>query len=287
MGCGRSFGWMNAVIPSRRVLMSLAAASFAMVFAAFYFLERNNLGIAHFYYVPIALAALAGGAWVGGAAGLVATGLYAAAIVYSPRIPAANAPTLQTGLRGVTFVLMGLLIGWFATLTRKQHNELTVLAERDRLTGLPNTRAFEKAIAAHLAAGGQFALLVAHVEELAIEGGASERTLRTVGDTLAAAARPSDEVARISDSEFAVLQLTGDQREAAEYFERVLFGAGVTATLGWASFPEDGDNALSLYRAADERLYARKVFRGYASSGVERLRVATPTSGRESRESRV
>ena len=97
---------MNAVIPSRRVLIALAVASFTAVFVAFYFLERVGLGIAHFYYVPIALAALAGGAWVGGLAGLVATGLYAAAIVYSPRIPAAQAPTLQTGLRGVTFVLM-------------------------------------------------------------------------------------------------------------------------------------------------------------------------------------
>ncbi len=265
---------MNAVIPSRRALIALSLTSFAAVFTSFYFLERNSLGIAHFYYLPIALAALAGGAWVGGLAGLIATGLYAAAIVYSPRIPAADAPTLQTGLRGVTFVLMGLLIGWFATVTRRQHEELTLLAERDRLTGLPNTRAFEKAISQHLANGAHFALLLAHVEELAATGGASERTLRTVGDTIAAAARPSDEVARISDSEFAVLQHAGEPKEAAEYFERVLSSAGVTATLGWASFPDDGENALSLYRAADERLYARKLFRGYASSEAARLRLA-------------
>lgn len=268
-------------------MVGLAAASFAAVFTAFYFLERGNLGIGHFYYVPIAFAALAGGAWFGGLAGLFATGLYAAAIVYSPRIPASNAPSLQTALRGVTFVLIGLLIGWFATLTRKQHNELTILAERDRLTGLPNTRAFEKAIVRHLGAGGQFVLLLAHVEELAVSGGASERILRTVGETLASAARSSDEVARTSDSEFAVLQPNGRPKEAAEYFERALLGAGVTATFGWASFPDDGENALSLYRAADERLYARKVFRGYASSGAGKLELAGRSPEPESRASRV
>jgi len=35
------------------------------------------------------------------------------------------------------------------------------------------------------------------------------------------------------------------------------------ALFGWATFPQDGENALALYRAADERLYARKVSRGF------------------------
>jgi hypothetical protein len=33
---------------------------------------------------------------------------------------------------------------------------------------------------------------------------------------------------------------------------------GSPIMFGWAVFPQDGENALSLYRAADERLYARK-----------------------------
>jgi hypothetical protein len=35
------------------------------------------------------------------------------------------------------------------------------------------------------------------------------------------------------------------------------------ATLGWSVHPHEGDNALALYRAASERLYARKVMRSY------------------------
>ena len=249
--------------------MACAAACFGAVYTAFYFFEHGTLGLGHFYYVPIALAALAGGAWTGAAAGLAATSLYAAGVVLSPRIPASDAPTLQTAVRAVTFVSMGLLIGWFASATRRMHGELAMLAERDRLTGLPNTRAFEKAIGRQLAGGGRFVLLLAHVDELGAPVGASERLLRIVGDTLAAAAGVDDEIARISEAEFAVLRSAGEPREAAEHFERALLGSGFTATLGWASFPEDGENALSLYRAADERLYARKVFRGYAGAQLE------------------
>jgi len=39
--------------------------------------------------------------------------------------------------------------------------------------------------------------------------------------------------------------------------------AGTKATFGWAIHPQEGENALALYRAASERLYARKVMRGY------------------------
>jgi hypothetical protein len=33
-------------------------------------------------------------------------------------------------------------------------------------------------------------------------------------------------------------------------------------TFGWAAYPQDGKDALALFRAADERLYARKIVRG-------------------------
>ena len=53
-----------------------------------------------------------------------------------------------------------------------------------------------------------------------------------------------------------------DQKCAfAARLERVLASQGSQITFGWAVFPSDGENALSLYRAADERLYARKLVR--------------------------
>jgi hypothetical protein len=40
---------------------------------------------------------------------------------------------------------------------------------------------------------------------------------------------------------------------------------GFQVTFGWAASPQDGSNALSLYRAADERLYARRVIHRQAT----------------------
>jgi hypothetical protein len=50
-----------------------------------------------------------------------------------------------------------------------------------------------------------------------------------------------------------------DARRLAAHLERTLVGSGVGVTFGWATYPQDGDNALALYRAGDERLYARRV----------------------------
>ena len=51
--------------------------------------------------------------------------------------------------------------------------------------------------------------------------------------------------------------------QLAARLERMLVDDRTKATLGWAVFPQEGDNALALYRAASERLYARKVMRSY------------------------
>ena len=63
-----------------------------------------------------------------------------------------------------------------------------------------------------------------------------------------------------------------DARDRATRLEATL-GATAGITFGWASYPADGDNALSLYRAADERLYARKLIRARDSANVAPLPV--------------
>jgi GGDEF domain-containing protein len=82
---------------------------------------------------------------------------------------------------------------------------------------------------------------------------------------LVSAKRTTDDVARVGGDEFAVLaKLEGpDARTLALRTEGQLRLTGESITFGWASYPHDGDNALALYRAADERLYARKVAGGF------------------------
>ncbi len=256
---------------SRRLLIFAALASSAVVFAAFLVYERPGLGTGHFFYLSIALAAMAAGTAGGASAGVGATCLYVAGVLINPRMPSQELLTTGTITRGVTYVTVGALIGWFASRNRAMVSELRVLAERDVLTGLPNTRAFESAITRRIALARPFALLVADLDALKDfnrdEGfTAGNDALRRLADRLATSLGPDDDVARVGSDEFAILasvQNADGGAQLAARLERMLADDRTKATIGWAAFPHEGDNALALYRAASERLYARKVMRSY------------------------
>jgi diguanylate cyclase (GGDEF)-like protein len=256
---------------SRYLMLLCAGLCFALTFGAFLVYERPGLGVGHFYYLGIALAAMALGPRLGVVAGLLATGLYARGVVLNPHIQSDEVLRVGTLTRAFTYVTIGALIGWFAGRNRVMLAELRVLAERDSLTGLPNTRAFESAITQRLASGVPFVLLLADMDALKDfnrdEGfAAGNEALRRLADRIAKSFGPDDDVARVGSDEFAILASVrgsdGGSRVAAR-LERVLADGRTRATLGWATFPHEGDNALALYRAASERLYARKVMRSY------------------------
>jgi diguanylate cyclase (GGDEF)-like protein len=262
---------MPAAPTARQFLLVCSAASFALVFLAYVLYEQEGLGLAHFYYLSIALAAMATGPRLGALAGLGATALYVTGILANNVISSTEVLTGSTVIRFVTFVSIGALIGLFATRNRAMLDELRILAERDHLTGLPNTRAFEAAITKRLEDGRTFGLLLADMDalkEVNHEAGpaAGDEALRLVADRLSRSLAPEDQVARVGSDEFAVLASTTTLDEAAELSARlewVLSSQGTKVTFGWAVHPQEGDNALALYRAASERLYARKVMRGY------------------------
>lgn len=262
---------MPAAPTARQLLLVCATASFAIVFVAFVVYEQPGLGLAHFFYLSVALTAMATGPRVGAAAGIAATALYVTGILANDAIPSTDVLTGSTAIRLVTFVSIGALIGLFASSNRAMVDELRILAERDILTGLPNTRAFEAAITKRLESGKPFALLLADMDalkELNQEAGpsAGNEALRLVADRLSRSLAAEDEIARVGSDEFALLASVGTLDEAAELSARlewVLSSQGTKATFGWAVHPQEGDNALAIYRAANERLYARKVMRGY------------------------
>ena len=244
---------------------------FAVVFVFFVYYERPGLGIGHFFYLAIALAALAGGSTAGSSSGLLAAVLYATGVFLNPHVPTSTVPTFPTLIRVITYVAIGTLVGWFATRHRQLLSEMAVLADRDVLTGLPNTRAFEAAITRQLDSGKPFALLVADLDGLDdINAGSQGRlsgddSLRSVANVLAHSLQPGTEIARIGGDEFAVIAhgaVSGGGRQLAVSLQHRLASSGFAVTFGWASFPDDGNNALTLYRAANERLYARKIVNG-------------------------
>jgi GGDEF domain-containing protein len=268
---------LATLLSRRRLLFGAALVVYSAVFALFLFFERPGLGIAHGYYVAIVLAGVAGGPQAGVLGGLTATVLYAIGVVVNPHIPPTEIPTEATAIRLVTFVLVGTMIGYFAAASRtllaganELMAELTILAQRDFLTGLPNQRAFESTIGSWLASREPFILLIGETDALdrLRHGGnrrAREELLLDFAEKLRRAAGPAAEISRTGNEQFGVLASAqsawGSAGDFSLALERALDGEGCRATFGWATFPLDGDNALALFTAASERMYARKVVR--------------------------
>jgi len=278
---------MPAVISHRRLAIAVAAAMYGAVFVALAAYEHPGLGLGHFFYLPVALIALTTGPRLGALAGVVAAALYAIAFALNPAVPTTEVVTIGAAVRLIPFAASGALLGWFAASNQALVDKLQILAERDHLTGLPNTRAFEGAIARRFESGRPFAILLGDMDGLKemndkqgeVEG---DEALRRLGSMLANGLDPGDELARVGGDEFAVLAALGSTQEAARLaarLEAVLAGAGLGITFGRAVHPQDGLNALSLYRAADERLYARK----YIRSPRRRQTPGLPANGEPTR----
>ena len=257
------------LLTTDRFFVLTAMVIYTAVFSAFLLLERPGIGIANFYYLAIALMALSYGPLWGAFAGALATALYAAGVALNHDLPTSELFTISAPVRLVNYIAIGALLGWFAAHYRVANRELQILAQRDFLTGLPNTRAFELAIDRRLAAKEPFALLVGDVDAQAGED--RDEALRRVSDVLLRVLEANIDVARVGGDEFAVLAPCWSVEEAGQLaarLERVLCEDGSLVTFGWSAFPREGENALTLYRAADERLYARRILRQPRTAAV-------------------
>jgi len=250
----------------RRLLVFGALTLYAATFTAFVVFEVPGLGIGHFFYIPVAMVALACGARIGILGGLLAAGLYALGVVVVPSIPAHQVLTAGTAIRIVTYSAVGCLIGWFADRHREHVAQLQELAERDFLTNLLNTRVFDEALARRCAAGGPFVLILGdmdNLKEINDTHGHSEgnHVLRAVAETIVGAVSANDQVARVGGDEFAVLTSATLDRATAlcDRLSRVLAKRGYEMSFGWAAMPEDGVVPLELFRKADDRLFAAKL----------------------------
>ena len=277
---------MTAATSHRGVLIGASLLTFGLVFTGFLTLETPGLGIANFYYFAVALVALALGPYFGAAAGGAAAGLYSVGIVLNSSLPTTEVLAQSAWIRLLTYAGIGFLIGYFAQRNQELVAQLRLLAERDALTGLPNTRGFEAAMSRRLAGGRSFALLLGDMDGLKLindSRGHAEGNdvLQRLAAVLGQALRGEDEVARVGGDEFAVLSSvhSGEEaRQLAERLETAVAAAGARITFGWAVSPGEGTEALTLFRTADQRLYERKSGEGRTGLG-ETLRLATPAAG--------
>ena len=188
---------------------------------------------------------------------------------------------------GVLASLLALAIG-AACRTRRRLARAERLAATDALTGLPNRRQademLQRLVAAARRAGRPLAVVLVDLDHFkAINDrfghAAGDVGLRETGAAIRELLRASDHVARFGGEEFLVLlpDTSGpDAVAVAHKLRRRIAGldveeidGGLSASLGVAALPEDGDDPDELIRAADAALYRAK------ENGRDRVESAT------------
>jgi diguanylate cyclase (GGDEF)-like protein len=260
---------MPAARAHRAVLIAISLLGYGIVFSSFLLFEVPGLGLGHFYYVAIVLIALVTGPLGGMLAGMLADGLYALGIFLNPNIPSGEILSTSTGIRLITYTGMGALIGYFARNNARLIDHLRTAADRDFLTGILNPRAFDEALVRRLEEDRPFGIVMGDTDGLKgvkdSEGHAvGNDVLRRAAEVLTTVLRTDDQLARVGGDEFAVLTSTSSTdgvRALAGRLTAALASEGIGMSFGWAVHPRDGSDPLTLFRTADERLYAQKLIR--------------------------
>ncbi len=152
-------------------------------------------------------------------------------------------------------------------------------ALHDPLTGLPNRAMFiesvERAVHKARRRSGQFSLLFVDLDRFkevndTMGHQAGDTLLKAVAERLVSAVRQSDLVARLGGDEFVILiEEHGGPEELMIVAQKVLAlverpvpidwrEAAVSASIGIATFPDDGEDTEALLKSADTAMYQAK-----------------------------
>jgi diguanylate cyclase (GGDEF)-like protein len=170
-------------------------------------------------------------------------------------------------------------IGIILTMLEEQMERSTYLSLHDALTGLPNRRLFEDRLASALARARRnrtrIAMLAIDLDQFKAVNDlfghhAGDEFLRIVAQRFASRMRKIDTCARYGGDEFIVvadqLQTRGDAeciaRDLMETLAEPIKVRGenvhAEASIGIALFPDDGQDAETLYAISDAAMYASK-----------------------------
>ena len=175
------------------------------------------------------------------------------------------------------------------------HRAVEIRARTDDLTGLFNHGAFREWLADRVARAETFSLVMIDLDEFktvndAFGHQAGDRLLAEIGRTIVAAGRDSDSVFRYGGDEFAVILPGADGASALRVAERIrasilAVGSGgtvwaeggmtISASIGVATYPEDGSGADEILLAADRACFvSKRAGRGRVAAAAEGLALA-------------
>ena len=141
-------------------------------------------------------------------------------------------------------------------------------AQTDDLTGLLNHGTFEDRLGRAVHAGQPFSLIMVDLDDFRdvnnrLGHQAGDRLLREIATALVRAGRDTDLTFRYGGDEFTFLLPGTDSRGARHVAGRAAdavraVGGGITASIGIATYPTDGDDAASVLLAADRACFVAK-----------------------------
>ena len=198
---------------------------------------------------------------------------------------------------GISLVAVTLAF-WATLISRKMLQRLTHLAQYDPLTRLPNRNLFEQTLRQAVVRARRDRRIVA-VMFLDLDGfkqindslghTAGDEVLVVIGHRLQQSLREGDTVARLGGDEFVVIVEGLANRDAVQVVGRAVLGVCalavtvrhrelfVTASMGVALFPSDGEEVDTLLMHADTAMYrakseAHNQLRFYASEMSDAVR---------------
>jgi diguanylate cyclase (GGDEF)-like protein len=175
---------------------------------------------------------------------------------------------------------LDLLLGHLAALWRTvlRQEELERAAGHDALTGLPNRRTFEAELRRRVGLskrrGLGFTLAMIDLDHFKLVNDSfghpeGDTVLRRSGEAIRGVLRGSDRVFRVGGEEFALMLETSDPAGVTELLERAreavkalgvepTVDSRMSASIGWAVYPDDADERSELIAQADAALYRAK-----------------------------
>jgi diguanylate cyclase (GGDEF)-like protein/excisionase family DNA binding protein len=158
------------------------------------------------------------------------------------------------------------------------HRVLAIRARTDALTGLLNHGTFQDRLSHSVAGGNPFSLIMVDLDDFkrindALGHQAGDRLLHEIATAIITAGRDSDLVFRYGGDEFTLLLPNADRDGAVQVAERIRATIGavgaagsiwhtegmeVSASIGLATYPQDGASAESVLLAADRACFVAK-----------------------------